>query len=115
MKKNSKLIAYLEGDGLMMDHRNCHRCREFDGASAYGNHRQSRKPPANCISCYRLEEKLSLQKLARILGVTSHSSIRDLCESLCPSAKYIQILALREELSVSEFRIRYAPVRLDAA
>ena len=99
----------------MMDCHNCLRRVESDSASTNGNPRQFKKPSANCISCYRLEEGLSLQKLARILGITSHRSARALCESPCPSAKYIHILALREGLSVSEFCLRYAPVREDAA
>jgi len=99
----------------MMDRRNCLRRMESNSASTCGNPRQFKKPPANCISSYRLEEGLSLKELCRILRITSHRSARALCESPCPSAKYIYILALREGLSVSEFCLRYEPVREDAA
>ena len=89
--------------------------RRMAGAATDSNPHLFKKLPSNCISCYRLEEGLSLQKLAHILGITSHHSARELCESPHPSAKYIYILAIREGLSTSEFRLRYTPLGEDAA
>ena len=74
-----------------------------------------KKKPSNCISCYRMEEGLSLRKFCGILGMASSRSTKDLCTAPYPSAKYIHILALREGLSVSEFLLRYSPNGKDAA
>ena len=73
------------------------------------------RTPSNCISCYRQEEGLSLRKLCSILGIASQHSAKELCAVSHPSAKYIQILALHEDLSVSEFQRQYTPIKTDAA
>ena len=87
----------------------------FDGRGVNRNPHQFKKMPPNCISCYRLEEGLSLQTLRGILGVASPRRAKELCEAPHPSVKYIHILASREGLSVSEFQRRYTPIKTDAA
>lgn len=76
---------------------------------------RSKKTPVNCIAAYRQEEGLSLSDLGMILGSASYHSAKNICASVHPSKKLIHILASREGISVSEFRLRYAPVREDAA
>ena len=87
----------------------------FDVDFINGNSHRFKKKPSNCISCYRIEEGLSLRKLCGILAMASSRGAKDLCAALHPSAKYIHILALREGLSVSEFLLRYSPTGKDAA
>lgn len=91
------------------------RSAAYDGYNVNENPRQYKKTHPNCISCYRWEEGLSLRKLCGILGITSYHSAKDICAAPHSSAKYVQILASREGISVSEFRQRYTPGGEDAA
>lgn len=76
---------------------------------------RNRKAPVNCIDCYRLEEGIRLPELSRILGSASYHSAKTVCTSAHSSEKLVRILADREDLSVSEFLLRYTPARKDAA
>ena len=96
-----------------MNHRS--RSAANERAFAKCDARHVSRAPSNCISCYRQEEGLSLRKLCSILGIASQHSAKELCAVSHPSAKYIQILALHEDLSVSEFQRQYTPIKTDAA
>lgn len=62
----------------------------------------------NPIAVYRSVENLSLQQLARRLGVTSREWARQVCNEDSVSPLHLGRLAAFEGISEAEFRVRYA-------
>ena len=77
-----------------------------DGDRHAYNGRQ--KPARNPIAVYRMVENLSLQQLAKRMGVTSREWARRICDEDRASTKLLRRLAAFENLTEAEFLRRYA-------
>ena len=70
--------------------------------------RRSTRSPRNPIAVYRMTENLTLQQLAKRMGVTSREWARRICDGELASPKLLRRLAAYENVTETEFLRRYA-------
>ncbi len=62
----------------------------------------------NCISVYRSQKRMSFQRLAGYIGVTSRERARQACSTASPLKKHVEALAKYENISVEDFVNKYS-------
>lgn len=62
----------------------------------------------NCISVYRSQKRMSFQRLAGFIGVTSRERARQACSTASPLKKHVEALAKCENISAEDFINKYS-------